>query len=148
MINLRTRSLARVEIFSGSAGKWSIRLDEARSKNLLKDGEAPDWVHLDVQNEDFVNSVQSEDQIPPNGEIYHRDRLRFLRSITYWKRNTAATLQNGLTSGFKELGTKIIMPAGNVFMFAGLGTDSKGNLYAQVSYSNEGGVKVDQVKSS
>ena len=44
-------------------------------------------------------------------------------------------LADNISNGLDGMSTKIIMPAGDVFLFDGLNTDSKGNLYSGITYS-------------
>ena len=69
---------------------------------------------------------------------------RFGSAMTRPGEPTGEIMRNGLTAAFSDMGTRIIMPAGEVFTFAGLDTDDQGNLYAQVRYANavESGVSL------
>ena len=44
-------------------------------------------------------------------------------------------LADNISNGLDGISTKIIMPAGDVFLFDGLNTDDKGNLYSGITYS-------------
>jgi hypothetical protein len=47
---------------------------------------------------------------------------------------------------FKALTTTTIMPGGDMFTFAGLGTEDSGNVYAQINFANNGGYEVTKGK--
>lgn len=142
-VECQMRSLIRVEISSSSVGKWSIRIDNAKSRNFHEDPTTASWVN--DSTEAFRNYCISNTYHAPGYKEVSMSDHNFLNAIKGIYIETRENLQNGLASAFQEIGTKVIMPAGNVFMFSGLDTDSFGNIYSRVSYSNDGGVKVNIV---
>jgi hypothetical protein len=67
-------------------------------------------------------------------------------ALTGWITSIKDVVAEKVKSAFGSLTTTVIMPAGDVFTFAGLDTDEAGNLYAQVNFANDGGFEVGQVK--
>jgi hypothetical protein len=51
-------------------------------------------------------------------------------------------LTKNMDASLADLSTKIIMPAGDVFMFDGLNTDANNNVYSGVKYSSLSGGEV------
>ena len=57
-------------------------------------------------------------------------------------------LSTEMNKDLQGLATKIIMPAGDVFMFDGLNTDSGGNVYSSITYSTiSGGSQTKSIKA-
>jgi hypothetical protein len=56
-----------------------------------------------------------------------------------WKTSTSQTIRDSMDATKEGLGDCVIMPAGDVFCFAGLDTDEKGTVYAQCDSTNEAG---------
>jgi hypothetical protein len=145
-LNARTmeyniRSLIKVNLTPGAVGTWNIEIDKPMSKNLFKEGQPLSWDS--VPKEELYGNFS-------NFELHHKfeslgttsRNKKFQQALTGWSTSTKEIFQQNLSNAFAGLGGTIIMPAGDVFTFAGLDSDSAGNVYAQVNYANEGGVKV------
>ena len=50
-------------------------------------------------------------------------------------KNAATTLQGALDDLVKSLGTTVILPAGDVFMFKGMSADSDNNVFTTICYN-------------
>ncbi|KAF3931448.1 hypothetical protein ABW19_dt0203236 [Dactylella cylindrospora] len=148
-LNARTleceiRSFVRIVINPGAVGTWDIVIDKAASKNLMIPGETLGWNTVPRSNiYGNFSSFELHHTFKKFGSTERNHK--FQDTIVGWKNNTSASIYNMLTN-IIGLNTTVIMPAGEVFTFAGLDTDSQGNLYAQVNYSNEGGVTINKRK--
>ena len=139
------RSLVAVEIVPSSAGKWAISVNRDASKNLFKPNEQLQWQNMDGADRYTYGNFDKFETHHTYKWFGQPDANEgFRKSIRGWGTSTLPTIENGLKVAFKDMGTKVIMPAGEVSMFAGLDSDSDGNIYAQVSYANDGGVKIVQ----
>ena len=149
-MDCRLNSLVKVDIAPASAGTWAVTIDKANSQNLYdKSAEIPAFGDMNDGNKDSWGNWQ-------RFELHHMDKwfskaesdARFSGAIKRWGEPSGEIMRNGLATAFSDMGTRIIMPAGEVFTFAGLDTDEQGNLYAQVSYANaaESGVSVVKAK--
>ncbi|KAJ5726253.1 uncharacterized protein N7483_007610 [Penicillium malachiteum] len=146
-LNARTvqsemRSLIRVVVHPGSVGQFDVSVDENASKNLLHPGKGVTWTNFDGQEYGNFSKFETHHTFTDFGK---KDlNARFEHSLTGWGDTTASTVQERLRGLFNGPGTTIIMPAGDVFSYAGLEVDDQGNLYAQINYANEGKVQVNK----
>ena len=147
-LELTVRSLIRIKIHAGANGQWDIDVDEAASKNLFKEGED---LKFDATN---YQGLPSFDNIPDNGygnyyELTKHNTYKsfgtkdadehFKDSMKGWKSEPAKKIRQSIKGITEGLGESVIMPAGDVFTFAGLDTDAQGTVYAQCNYANESG---------
>jgi hypothetical protein len=143
VIALRTKSLVKVVMNPGAVGKWNVDVDQANSKNLFKNGTALTWETGSLDSTEYGNFQMLKNF---SGYTYdYRDKF-FETALTGWATPTKNIIGDEVREAFKALTTTIIMPAGDVFTFAGLDTDDKGNVYAQVNFANDGGYEVTKGK--
>ncbi|KAI0402759.1 hypothetical protein F4802DRAFT_599720 [Xylaria palmicola] len=154
-LNARTyemtiRSLIRIRIHSGAAGKWDIDVDKAASRNLFEAGQPLAWTELTPEQYREKRDSAAEYGNFSSFEKHHsyerfgRSEVdkEFREAIRGWETKTASIVRESLQTFGDGLSFCVVMPAGDVFTFAGLDTDAQGRLYAQVDYSKEGGVEV------
>ncbi|ORX91991.1 hypothetical protein K493DRAFT_409035 [Basidiobolus meristosporus CBS 931.73] len=145
-MDCRVQSLVVVEINSATAGKWSIAIDREASKNLFKEGQTLEWCDSQQRNDAYGNFDHFENHHTYKVFAKEGSDKAFRDSVQGWKTDTASMVARLLGTAFAESGSTVIMPAGNVFTFAGLDTDHEGHLYCQVNYANVGKVEVAKTK--
>jgi hypothetical protein len=96
-------------------------------------------LHANLTYGNFIN-FETHHTFKAHGKAYRNDKSK--SSIKGWSTRTARRVKDAIDGAFASLGTTIMMPAGEVFTFAGLDTDDRGNLNVQVDYANEVGVAV------
>lgn len=137
-MDCRVQSFVRVHLSAGAVAKWNSFVDLTASKNLFKQGQQLNWQQLNNVADDAHDSWDRFETRHTYKMSGNPDSNKgFRQSIRGWGTDTAVTIEKGLKPAFGDLGTKAIIPADDVFMFAGINTDSEGNVYAQVSYANE-----------
>ncbi|TKX20950.1 hypothetical protein C1H76_6801 [Elsinoe australis] len=121
-------------------GIWSLRLDEAKSfvpKQVSKDGK---------------DTIEVTDAEPPADAdtgvwVWGYDENYFgvfggsdfgdhLSQLVGWGEKDVKSLADSLNEACRSLQFKIILPAGNVFMFKGLNVDGEGNVLCPVTYAS------------
>ena len=135
------RSLIRIILTPGVVGTWNIEIDKSVSKNLFDEGQPLSWNAVPIEH---LYGNFAEHKQHNHFEGYgDESRSREIRNaLTGWSTSTKDIFQKNLTNAFAGLGSTIIMPAGDVFMFGGIDSDEAGNVYTQVNYANEGGVTI------
>jgi hypothetical protein len=151
-IELTVRSFIRINLHAGRYGQWEIDVDETASKNLFKADEklqfqsVADYRNLksfdDLSDGDYGNFYQFEKHNTYDTFGRKDADVHFTESMKGWKTNSSQKIRESLEGVTEGLGGCVIMPAGDVFSFAGLDTDEKGNVYAQCDYRNETGHEV------
>ncbi|CAG7561990.1 unnamed protein product [Fusarium equiseti] len=151
-VEVTIKSLVRVAIYSGAAGKWDIDVNEAMSKNLFKADETLNWEYLDPEKYKARNNSTGSDSYGNfcsferhhSYEAHGSSRIdkEFLDGLKGWSVPTASVMRQSIKKLADGLAFCVVMPAGDVFSFAGLDIDESGQLYAQVDYSNEGGIQL------
>jgi hypothetical protein len=124
-------------IYASRNGGWSVQLDESRSfaPSKNKDGKV-----------EYTNAAPGTDGKPgiwgwdyKSGyfEMFGGDGTgAVLSQMGDWNTADITQINNDLEKVYKELQSKIIMPAGNVFQFTGFNVDQQGNVYCPVVYSS------------
>ncbi|KAL6705342.1 hypothetical protein ACN47E_007152 [Coniothyrium glycines] len=136
---LRTRSLVRVVMHSGVVGTWNVDVDEGNSKNLFKKDNSFDWTSGSTDTGDYGNFREMTNF---NGYTFNLGSKILQEALTGWAMPTKDIIGDKVHDAFKGLTTTIIMPAGDVFTFAGLDSDKSGNVYTQINFANDGGFEV------
>ncbi|PSR81475.1 hypothetical protein BD289DRAFT_40162 [Coniella lustricola] len=65
----------------------------------------------------------------------------FAQPATQWAEGFENTLESNMAALASSLATKLILPAGNVFEFKSLNTDSQGHVYTLITYKEAAGVE-------
>jgi hypothetical protein len=123
----------------GAVGTWNVDVDEPASKNLHKNGIALNWTKGEVYSDTYGNFQELKNF---HGYTFDVDSKMIRGALTGWGTSTKDIIGDKVRDAFKGLTTTVIMPAGDVFTFAGLDTDESGNVYTQVNFANDGGFKV------
>ncbi|KAF4443035.1 hypothetical protein FACUT_1588 [Fusarium acutatum] len=146
------RSLIRIAIHSGAAGKWEIDVDETMSKNLFKAGQPFSWQYLDPEqynaktnstaSDTYVNFCSFERHL--SYEKYGSGQIdnEFVDGLKGWSVPTADVIRQSMKKLADALAFCVVMLAGDLFTCTGLDLDEAGQPYAQVDCSNEGGIEV------
>ncbi|KAJ7018521.1 hypothetical protein C8F04DRAFT_1277619 [Mycena alexandri] len=120
---------ADLKLNTGSDGTWAFYPSlEEQSINLPRDGNGNVVYKSDhhlqgwVAFEDFLASLCGDMMKHYFGKMFE------LTISQSWSDN--------ITKGLKALNTKVIMPAGDVFEFKGLDTDTEGNVYTHLTYKS------------
>ena len=133
------RSLVRVTMNPGAVGKWNVDIDETASHNLTKKDTPLTWTPGSVESKEYGNFSELKNFF---GYTFDLKSDLIKGALTGWGTSTKDVVAEKVKSAFNDLTTTVIMPAGDVFTFAGLDTDEAGNLYAQVNFANDGGFEV------
>jgi len=123
----------------GAVGKWNVDIDETASHNLTKKDTPLTWTPGSVESKEYGNFSELKNFF---GYTFDLKSDLIKGALTGWGTSTKDVVAEKVKSAFNDLTTTVIMPAGDVFTFAGLDTDEAGNLYAQVNFANDGGFEV------
>ncbi|KAK3996637.1 hypothetical protein QBC44DRAFT_355361 [Cladorrhinum sp. PSN332] len=152
-LELTVHSLVRVKINSGQAGKWDIDVDRSASRNLFNSQEALTWTDLDGNPDGYQSKRFATESEYGNWSYFERHHSytsfgnsevdkQFRKAMYGWTTATSEVVRETMKKLANGLGFAVVMPAGDVFTFAGLDVDGEGRLFAQANYSHEGGVEV------
>ncbi|KAK0725279.1 hypothetical protein B0H67DRAFT_550884 [Lasiosphaeris hirsuta] len=138
-VSLRTKSLVRVVMNSDVVGTWGVDVTEEGSKNLLKKNTSVTWTTGSVDSTEYGNFQQLKNfpnySFTPDSEIIKG-------ALAGWGTSAKDIIGDEVVKAFQGLTKTVIMPAGDVFAFAGLDTGDLGHLYAQVNFVNDGGFEL------
>ena len=124
---------------SGAVGTWNVDVDQGSSKNLFKKDTPLTWTTGSVESGDYGNFQELKNF---HSYTFSPDSEMIKGALAGWGTSPKDIIGDEVQDAFKGLTTTIIMPAGDVFTFAGLDTDDTGNVYAQVNFANDGGYEV------
>ena len=148
-MSLRTKSLVRVVMNAGEVGKWNVDIDQDTSINLSKKDAELTWTQGSVESGDYGSFQELQNFCDFDiwyfaGEglsNFTPDNNMVREALLGWG-SSKDIIGDKVLEAFRGLTTTIIMPAGDVFTFAGLDTDDAGNVYTQINFANDGGIKI------
>ncbi|KAI5808272.1 hypothetical protein DFH27DRAFT_650781 [Peziza echinospora] len=143
-LSLRTKSLIRVVMKAGAVGKWVVDVDEGASKNPLKKNTTLIWTKGSADSGDYGNFQELKNF---HSYTFEPDSEMVKAALIGWSKSEKDIIGDKVLEAFNGLTTTIIMPAGDVFTFAGLDSDDTGNVYTQVNFANDGGFEIVKGKA-